>query len=95
MTVTIIDSAGNTVATLVRDYPVPRYKDALAALERPPRHRAARYGHIVTPDGRSILVPAHTKAGSRRRANTASRVSLQRPAASTVLSPRSFTLVRP
>ena len=40
MTVTIIDSRGNVVATLVRDYPLARYKAVLAALERPPRHRA-------------------------------------------------------
>jgi hypothetical protein len=47
VTVTIIDSDGNTVATLVRNYPAPRYKDVSLPRWSPdnpggPQHPRAR-----------------------------------------------------
>jgi len=56
VTVWIIDSKGNTVATLVRDHPVARYKQ-FSLRWNGRRGTAHRYGHLQTPSGRSILVP--------------------------------------
>jgi hypothetical protein len=92
VTVTIIDSAGDTVATLVRDRQVARYKQF--SLRWNGRMGAAR-GYVVRSgsDGTTIVTPAiagaPAPAGEYRV-----RVSLReqhRP----VLSPSSFTLVRP
>jgi len=92
VTVTIIDATGDTVATLVRDYPVARYKQF--SLRWDGRRGAARsYGHIVSPNGRALLVPRNPGAiappGEYRV-----RVSL-RNRSLPVLSPRSFALVKP
>ena len=89
-TVTIIDSRGRTVATLVRDYSVPRYKQF--SLRWNGRRGVARgFGRLTTPGGRTILVPGNGGAiappGEYRV-----RVSL-RGRSQPVLSPRSFTLV--
>jgi hypothetical protein len=93
VTVTVIDSKGDTVATLVRDRSVRRYKQL--SLRWSGREGNAR-GYTVTSSahGRgSILVPViagrPAPAGEYRV-----RVRL-REQNREVLSPRSFTLVRP
>jgi len=92
VTVTIIDAKGNTVATLVRDYPAPRYKQ-LSLRWDGRRGTARRYGHLMTPNGRTLLVPQNpgriAPPGEYRV-----RVSL-RHRSLPVLSPRSFALVKP
>ena len=90
VTVTIIDADGNTVATLVRDYPVARYKQ-FSLRWNGRRGSAHRYLHAHSPHGLPILVPlnggAIAPAGEYRV-----RVSLAHH--SPVLSPLSFTLVK-
>jgi hypothetical protein len=90
VTVTIIDSAGNTVATLVHDYPVARYKQFSLRWNG---RRGFPHGYIdlKSPTGRTILLPENTGpisgAGEYRV-----RVSLRQQDRE-VLLPRSFTLV--
>jgi len=90
VTVTIIDSRGDLVATLVRDWPVPRYKQ-FSLRWNGRRGGARRYGHMRTPSGRTVLVPenagALAPAGEYRV-----EVALRRQHR-TVISPWSFTLV--
>jgi hypothetical protein len=92
VTVTIIDIKGNVVATLVRDRPVPRYKQ-FSLRWNGRRGRPVRYRQITSPGGRTILVPQNrgvrAAAGEYRV-----RVFLRRQD-KTVLSPWSFTLVKP
>jgi len=90
-TVTIVDSAGNDVATLVRDRPLERYKQF--SLRWTGRLGVAHsYTLTTTPSGRAVLVPSISgplaPAGEYRV-----RVSLRSQHRS-VLSPRTFTLVR-
>jgi hypothetical protein len=91
-TVTIEDSAGTVVATLVRGLPVARYKQ-LSLRWTGRRGTAHGYALIGGPTGRAILQPRLSgpvaPAGVYRV-----RVSLRRQHRS-VQSPRSFTLVRP
>jgi len=92
VTVTIIDSAGNTVATLVRDRPVARYKQF--SLRWNGRVGTA-HGYTVRGgvDGTTIVVPAI--AGRRAPAGEYRvRVTLHDQHNRSVLSPSSFTLVR-
>jgi hypothetical protein len=91
VTVTIIDSAGNTVATLFRNYPAPRYKD-VSLRWNGRRGNAHRVGHLITPAGRSIPVPDNEGAIAPPGEY---RVSLSLPNHGQVLLPRSFSLVRP
>ena len=56
VTVTIIDSSGDTVATLVRDAPVPRYKQ-FSLRWNGRTGTAHRFGTLVTPAGALMLVP--------------------------------------
>lgn len=92
VTVTIVDSAGNTVATLVTDYPAPRYK-TFSLRWNGRRGTAHRYGHLLTPDGRSILVPENE---GRLAPIGEYRVSVElRHRHQQVLLPRSFTLEKP
>jgi hypothetical protein len=93
VTVTVINSDGNTVATLVRDRAVPRYKQF--SLRWNGREGTAR-AYTVAPsvDGLSkiltpIILGRLAPAGEYRV-----RVRL-REQNREVLSPRSFTLVRP
>jgi hypothetical protein len=92
VTVTIEDSAGTVVATLVRGLPVARYK-ALSLRWTGRRGTAHGYALLGGPTGRTILQPRLSgrvaPAGVYRV-----RVSLRRQHRS-VQSPRSFTLVRP
>ena len=91
VTVTIIDSAHNTVATLVRDRPVARYKQFSLRWN----------GRLGTPhsytvrssaDGTTIVTPA-IAGGPAPAGEYRVRVSLREQHRS-VLSPSSFTLVR-
>jgi hypothetical protein len=92
VTVTIIDSSGGEVATLVRDHQTKGYK--VLSLRWNGRGGVAhRYSTRTATDGRPILVPDNrgrpAPAGEYRV-----RVSLREQRRS-VESPRSFTLVRP
>ena len=91
VTVTIIDSDGNTVATLVRNYPVRRYKD-FSLRWNGRRGTAHRVGHLITPGGRSIPVPDNEGTIAPPGEY---RVSLGLRNHGQVLLPRSFSLVRP
>jgi hypothetical protein len=89
-TVTIVSSTGATVATLLRDYPIARYKQF--SLRWSGRRGAARgYARLPGPDGGVSLAPklagALAPAGEYRV-----RVSL-REQRRAVLSPRGFKLV--
>jgi hypothetical protein len=92
VSVTILDSRGDTVATLVRDYPLKRYKE-LSLRWNGHRGSARRFSHLLTPDGRSILVPdtegALAPPGEYRVGVRLYDRSQQ------VLLPRSFALVKP
>jgi hypothetical protein len=91
VTITIIDSDGDTVATLFRNYPAPRYKDV--SLRWNGRGGVAhRVGHLITPAGRSIPVPEN---GGAIAPAGEYRVSLSLRNHGQVLLPRSFSLVRP
>jgi hypothetical protein len=92
VTVTIVDGDGNTVATLVRDYPLVRYKEF--SLRWNGRRGTARsYGHQVTLAGRRILVP---RTDGRIAAPGEYRVGVSlRHRGQHLLLPRSFTLVKP
>jgi hypothetical protein len=92
VTVTIIDSAGNTVATLVKDYPAPRYK-TFSLRWNGRRGAAHRYGHQLTASGRSILVP-ETEGKLAPPGEYRVEVDL-RHRGQQVLLPRSFALVKP
>lgn len=91
VTVAIIDSDGNVVATLLRDHPVPRYKQFSLRWDGR-RGTAIAYRERRTPDGHPYLVAENTgrpaPAGEYRVRLTLS--GQHNP----VLSPRSFTLVR-
>jgi hypothetical protein len=91
VTVAVIDSRGNVVATLLRGYPVPRYKQL--SLHWDGRRGTARsYRSASTPGGHRFLVPetegSPAPAGEYRVRLTLSGQS------DPVLSRRSFTLVR-
>jgi hypothetical protein len=92
VTVTIVDGDGNTVATLVRDYPLVRYKQ-FSLRWNGRRGTAHHYGHIVTPDGRTVLVAepagALASAGEYRVGVTLHGRGQQ------LLLPRGFALVKP
>jgi hypothetical protein len=92
VTVTIIDAQGDTLATLTSGRPVPRYKQ-FSLRWNGHRGVAHRDQQIVTAAGHTILVPVNEGAlappGEYRV-----RVHLIHQGR-TVLSPRSFTLVKP
>lgn len=91
VTVTILDSTGTDVATLVRERPLERYKQ-FSLRWNGRRGLPAGFGLAPTSAGRAVLLPlnrgALAAAGEYRV-----RVSL-RDEHRSVLSPRSFTLVR-
>ncbi|HEV7528685.1 MAG TPA: hypothetical protein VGO29_07295 [Solirubrobacteraceae bacterium] len=91
-TVTIVDAAGATVATLLRDHAIERYKQF--SLRWTGKLGTARgYALVAGPNGRAALQPKLpgplAPAGEYRV-----RVTL-RAQHRTVTSPRSFMLVRP
>jgi hypothetical protein len=91
VTVTIVDSAENTVATLVSDRQVPRYKQ-FSLRWNGRSGEAHRHRTLSGADGTTIVIPTNTgtpaPAGDYRV-----RVRLREQQRS-VLSPSSFTLVR-
>jgi hypothetical protein len=92
VTVTVVDPTGARVATLLRDHPVQRYKQ-LSLRWSGRRGNAHGYTLVAGPNGAAALVPRLrgrlAPAGEYRV-----RVTLRREQR-WVLSPRSFTLVRP
>jgi len=90
VTVTIVDGDGNTVATLLRNHPLVRYKQ-FSLRWNGRRGTARRYSAIATAHGHTILIPA-TEGALAPPGEYRVRVSLREQARS-VLSPRSFTLV--
>jgi hypothetical protein len=91
VTVTIVDASGNDIATLVRDYPLTRYKQF--SLRWNGRLGAAHgYTFSSTASGRSVLLASNrgrlAPAGQYRV-----RVNL-RTQRHSLLSPRSFALVQ-
>lgn len=91
VTVTIVSSSGEEVATLVRDLPVPRYKQ-LSLRWNGRRGVAQGYSVLRRKDGYSTLLPVNR--GSLAAAGEY-RVQVSLPAHGPVLSPRSFKLVGP
>jgi hypothetical protein len=91
VTVTIVDSAGNDVATLVRDHALTRYKQ-FSLRWNGRRGSASRYAFLSTESGRSVLLPL-TRGAPAPAGEYRVRVSLRHEHRS-VLSPRTFTLVR-
>jgi hypothetical protein len=90
-TVAVIDARGNVVATLLRGYPVQRYKQ-LSLRWNGRRGTARRLRSARTPTGHAYLIPQNT---GRPAPAGEYRVRLTLAAQhKTVLSPRSFTLVR-
>jgi hypothetical protein len=91
VTVTIIDTAGDTVATLVRDQPLARYKQ-FSLRWNGHRGAARAYEHTHSPHGLSILIPVTDGALA---APGEYRVRLALAHHSPVLSPQDLTLVAP
>jgi hypothetical protein len=91
VTVTIVDSSGNDVATLVRDHALTRYKQ-FSLRWNGRRGSASRYAFVSTESGRSVLLPL-TRGAPAPAGEYRVRVSLRHEHRS-VLSPRTFTLVR-
>jgi hypothetical protein len=92
VTVTILDSAGDTVATLVRDRPAPRYKQLSLRWNG---RRGAPHGYTVVTaaDGTTIVTPRNAGAlapAGEYRVHVSLRAQHR-----TVPGPRAFTLVRP
>jgi hypothetical protein len=92
VTVTIESSSGQTVATLVRDLPVARYK--ILSLRWDGRRGTAHgYGVLRNADGYTTLVP-HNRGRIAPAGEYSVRVSLRREARS-IPSSRTFKLVGP
>lgn len=92
VTVSIVNSAGDTVATLLNDHPVARYKQ-LYLRWNGRIGTARRYGTLQTARGSTILVPLN-EGTLARGGEYRVRVSLS-DQHRTVFSPHSFTLVGP
>lgn len=93
VTVTVIDTDGDTVATLVRDRAVPRYKQF--SLRWNGHEGTARaYTVALSADGHSSIVTPITRGKLAPAGEYRVRVRLHEQSRE-VLSPRSFTLVRP
>jgi len=92
VTVTVIDTKGNTVATLVNDYPVARYKQF--SLRWNGRRGTARsYTVLTSASGHQSLLPA-TRGAPAPAGEYRVRVVLHGQGEREVLSPWSFTLER-
>jgi len=91
VTVTIIDSAGNTVATLVREHPVARYK-TFSLRWNGRRGTARRFALTHSPHGLPIIEPLNE--GARAPAGEY-RVRIELSHHSPVYSTASITLVAP
>ncbi len=91
VTVTIVDSSGATVATLLSDYPMKRYK-ALSLRWNGRRGTARSYRLVPGPNGKQAL-SARLHGPKAPVGEYRVRVSL-RAQHRTVFSPRGFKLVR-
>jgi hypothetical protein len=91
VTVTIVDSDGDTVATLTRNHPVARYKQ-FSLRWNGHRGVAHRYVQTFTPHGLAVLDPVNEGAIAPAGEY---RVRVGRQHHSSVLSPLTVTLVRP
>jgi hypothetical protein len=91
VTVAVIDSRGNVVATLLRGYPVARYKQ-LSLRWNGRRGTARAYRNASTTAGHSYLVP-ETRGPGAPAGEYRVRLTLSGQSGP-VLSPRSFGLVR-
>jgi hypothetical protein len=90
-TVTIVNASGNTIATLVRNRPLARYKQ-LSLRWNGQRGEARRYLHARSPHGLPILI-ALTEGPRAPAGEYRVRVALSHHSA--VLSPGNLTLVAP
>jgi hypothetical protein len=90
VSVMIVDSSGNVVATLVRERPVPRYKQ-FSLRWNGRRGTAHRYRTLTTEAGRTILLPV-TVGRLAPPGEYRVRVIL-RAQGRTLNLPRTFTLV--
>jgi hypothetical protein len=91
VTVTVIDSRGNVVATLLREHAVPRYKQ-FSLRWNGRRGTAHSYRSARTPGGHPYLV-AETEGSAAPAGEYRVRLALSGQSGP-VLSPRSFRLVR-
>jgi hypothetical protein len=91
-TVTVLDAAGNTVATLVSNHPVARYKQ-FSLRWNGRRGPAAGVRVLLSPHGRTILVPLTTGAYAPAGEYFV-RVQLRQQNRE-VRSPRNFSVVAP
>jgi hypothetical protein len=92
VTVTIVDAAGSTVATLVRERPVARYKQF--SLRWNGRSGAPHgYTVVTVPDGTTTVTPLN--AGSPAPAGEYRVHVTLHEQHRTIPGPRDFTLVRP
>jgi hypothetical protein len=92
VTVTVINTAGDDVATLVRDLPTPRYRQ-LSLRWNGRLGEAHGYTVLRSPDGHTSLLPANRGAPAPFGEYSV-RVSLRHQDRS-VPSPRTFKLVAP
>ena len=90
VTVTIIDVAGGTVATLLVDHPVVRYKQFTLRWNGR-RGTAHGYAQVMSPGGRAILIP-RTRGAIAAPGEYRVEVSLRKQG-HPVTSPHSFALV--
>lgn len=90
ITVQVLNTSGDVVATLVHNYPVERYK-VLSLRWNGRRGVAHSLEHTTTPHGLPVVV-AHTRG--RPAPEGEYRIRVQREHGRAVLSPLSFTLVR-
>jgi hypothetical protein len=93
VTVTVIDSGGDAVATLLREHPVERYK-TLSLRWDGHRGVAQRYTTQTSPSGRTTILVPHNPGRLARPGEYRIRVALLKKG-KPVNSPRSFTLVGP
>ena len=83
-------SSGDVVATLLRNFPAPRYKD-VSLRWNGRRGMARRVAVSHTGSGRAVLVPINTGAPAP---GGEYRINLERSGGHSILLPSSFTLVR-
>lgn len=93
VTVTVIDAKGDTVATLVRNRAVPRYKQ-FSLRWNGREGTALAYTVALSADGHSLIVTPVTRGKLAPAGEYRVRVRLHEQSRE-VLSPRNFTLVRP
>ncbi|HEY0516420.1 MAG TPA: hypothetical protein VGD00_04825 [Solirubrobacteraceae bacterium] len=93
VTVAVIDSNGNTVATLLHDHPLQRYK-TLSLRWNGRRGEAHGYTTETSPSGRTTSLVPRTRGRLAQPGEYRIRVELRRKGKQ-VDSPKSFTLRAP